>query len=440
MFCPMLRPLAGKRAQTVRSLITWTAFVMWRWHIENNVSQSALVPLLQLIVQVISVAGAHESANIVAEALPDTIFKLRKWFGMDEASNFLKMVCCNKCYRIYHDTPKMRYRDHNNKLLARRCFGEVVENGTEQLCNEVLFNCKTTDRGTHKYTPKHIYCYQPLSKSLDNLLSRRTIQGTFTTAVVSKSALNLFYDGKSPPGTIYYGKKSVREFFTTDWEVILQVKTCSKGPNLRQGKPPVVNIIYGGKRSKKGAKLRICSPAIFYFEFMAGYDRRWVYKPIFLFCYTGHSVHESIYQYVVVISVNSNVSVLFPICYLNLLHHFLAVMGRVIPNGQCARSMPLSTWLRPNAFKKKKNHRCGGGMKRCRAQRTTRPRVDPRVLWPRSRDFERRFWLTPAMVEYLAGQFYNSSIYVTEGDDPDGKGHPIPVFQKVFVLFAYISY
>ena len=79
-----------------------------------------------------------------------------------------------------------------------------------------------------------------------------------------------------------------------------------------------------------------------------------MYKPIFLFCYTGHSVHESIYQYVVVISVNSNVSVLFPICYLNLLHHFLAVMGRVIPNGQCARSMPLSTWLRPNAFKKKK--------------------------------------------------------------------------------------
>ena len=79
-------------------------------------------------------------------------------------------------------------------------------------------------------------------------------------------------------------------------------------------------------------------------------------------------------------------------------------------------------------------------MKRCRAQRTTRPRVDPRVLWPRSRDFERRFRLTPAMVEYLAGQFYNSSIYVTEGDDPDGKGHPIPVFQKVFVLFAYISY
>ena len=42
-------------------------------------------------------------------------------------------------------------------------------------------------------------------------------------------------------------------------------------------------------------------------------------------------VHESIHQYVMVISI-LNVSVSFPILYLYLLHHFLAVMGRVIPN------------------------------------------------------------------------------------------------------------
>ena len=140
-------------------------FVMWRWHIENNVSQSALVPLLQLIVQVISVAGAHESANVVAEVFPDTIFKLRKWFGMDDASNFQKMVCCNKCYRIYPDGASMRYRsnDRHRKLLTRPCNGEVVEDGHDTLCNEVLFNCKKTDKGTLEYTPKHIHCYQPLS-------------------------------------------------------------------------------------------------------------------------------------------------------------------------------------------------------------------------------------------------------------------------------------
>ena len=156
--CPMLRPLAGKRAQTVRSLITWIAFVM-----------------LQLIVQVISVAGAHEiNANVVAEVFPNTIFKLRKWFGMDDAGNFQKMVCCNKCYRIYPDDGSMRYKsnDRHRKLLTRPCYGAVVKQGRDTLCNEVLFDCKKTEEGTLVYTPKHIYCYQPLSKSLDNLLSR----------------------------------------------------------------------------------------------------------------------------------------------------------------------------------------------------------------------------------------------------------------------------
>ena len=70
---------------------------------------------------------------------------------------------------------------------------------------------------------------------------RGAIQGTFTMAVVSESALKSLYDRKSPPGTIYYGKKSVRELFTTDLEIILQVKTYSKGQHLLQGVYPVVN-------------------------------------------------------------------------------------------------------------------------------------------------------------------------------------------------------
>ena len=104
-----------------------------------------------------------------------------------------------------------------------------------------------------------------------------------------------------------------------------------------------------------------------------------MYKPICLVFHTGPSVHvhELTYQYVVVISINLNVSVSFPIFDLYLLHYFLAVMGRVIPNGQCARPIPLSTWLRPNTFQKKKNHCCGTGVKRCRAQRTTLLCVDP---------------------------------------------------------------
>ena len=154
------------------SLITWIAFVMWRWHISNNVSQTALVPLLELICQVLSVAGAHELSNVAAEAFPNIIFRLRKWFGMDEASNFQRMVCCDKCYRIYPDDASMRCKDRRGKLLAQPCYGQSVECGIDKICNKELFNYKKTDIGTHEYIPKHIYCYQPLSKSLDSILSR----------------------------------------------------------------------------------------------------------------------------------------------------------------------------------------------------------------------------------------------------------------------------
>ena len=36
-----------------------------------------------------------------------------------------------------------------------------------------------------------------------------------------------------------------------DLKVILQVKTCSKGPNSRQGIPPVVNLFMAGNVPKK---------------------------------------------------------------------------------------------------------------------------------------------------------------------------------------------
>ena len=81
-------------------------------------------------------------------------------------------------------------------------------------------------------------------------------------------------------------------------------------------------------------------------------------------------------------------------------------MERVIPPGQSARTMPLETWLRPTAMRSKKLYRRGQGVKRCRSQQTSHPRLDPRALWPRSHEFEQLYRLTPEMVEFLAGEFF----------------------------------
>ena len=98
--CPMLCPLAGQRAQTIRSLITWVNFFLWRWYIANNVSNNALETLFKLFCQVISIAGAREISGVVSEAFPTTMFRFRKWFGMEHADDFQRLVCCDKCYSL----------------------------------------------------------------------------------------------------------------------------------------------------------------------------------------------------------------------------------------------------------------------------------------------------------------------------------------------------
>ena len=169
ILCPMLRPLAGQRAQTIRSLITWVTFFLWRWHFANNVSNNALEPLLKLFCQVLSIAGAHEISGVVSQTFPTSMFKLRKWFGMEHADEFQRLVCCD---RVYPDDEPMHITPRRGKKTVLSCYGDIVEEGKVKTCNQVLYNCIHKDDGTTEYTPKHIYCYKPLSKSLDAILAR----------------------------------------------------------------------------------------------------------------------------------------------------------------------------------------------------------------------------------------------------------------------------
>ena len=160
---------------------------------------------------------------------------------MDEASNFQKTVCCKKCYRIYPDDASMRYRsnDRHRKLITRPFYGEVVENGQEKLCNEVLFSCKKTDKGTLEYTPKHIYCYQPLSKILDNLLSRLGILDKCNAWIKRPATRGVYSD-------IYDGsvwKRFVTNDFLRDETYMLWSRARGRPRRkiLESGPPPPVS-------------------------------------------------------------------------------------------------------------------------------------------------------------------------------------------------------
>ena len=57
----------------------------------------------------------------------------KKWFGMEHAVDFQRLVCCDKCYRIYPDDETMCCKDCWVKILPRYCYGEVVKDGCENL-------------------------------------------------------------------------------------------------------------------------------------------------------------------------------------------------------------------------------------------------------------------------------------------------------------------
>ena len=77
---------------------------------------------------------------------------------MEHADEFQRLVCCDKCYRVYPDDESMRIMTRRGKKTVRSCYGDIVEEGKVKTCNQVLYDCIQEDDGTTEYTPKHIYC------------------------------------------------------------------------------------------------------------------------------------------------------------------------------------------------------------------------------------------------------------------------------------------
>ena len=111
---------------------------------------------------------------------------------------------------------------------------------------------------------------------------------------------------------------------------------------------------------------------------------------------------------------------------------FSVIMAPTTVRSGAARCEPFSTWALPTVLKGKSKlrHRPGDGIKRCRSTRIYKSRLDPRVEFPRPRDFEARYRLPPNMVEFLTEEFRRTPFCPVREEYGD-KGRPIPLFNKV---------
>ena len=113
-----------------------------------------------------------------------------------------------------------------------------------------------------------------------------------------------------------------------------------------------------------------------------------------------------------------------------LLHPFFLVRPRIKPEQLPARCRPFTDFALKTAFRKDKKYAPRWGLKRCKAGRVIKKRIDPRVEWPRVADFMARFRLPPQCVQELTDEFEASPFRPGKGKH-ETRGSPIPLFHKV---------
>ena len=80
--------------------------------------------------------------------------------------------CAATSVTVYPDDETIHSTPCRGKKTVQSCYGKIMEEGQVKICNQVLYACINKDDETTGYTPKHIYCYIPLSESLEAILAR----------------------------------------------------------------------------------------------------------------------------------------------------------------------------------------------------------------------------------------------------------------------------
>ena len=109
---------------------------------------------------------------------------------------------------------------------------------------------------------------------------------------------------------------------------------------------------------------------------------------------------------------------------------FFAGRPRKNPEKPPTRCRPFSDFARKHALNNREKYAPRWGKKRCVSGRVIKPRIDPRIEWPRVHDFQARFRLPPSIVEQLTDEFEQSPFRPGKGKH-EKRGSPIPLFHKV---------
>jgi len=162
--------------------------LLFLWQAFFRISESAIESILKVIHYFLTLISSNE---VIVDQFPKTLYKGKK-IAMLHQDEFQKYVVCPDCAKLYTVEDSI-YLDKDRKQRSKTCdyieFPNHPQNHHRKKCGAVLLktlvNC---DGEKQTLYPKKLYCYQPIKKSLERLLTRKDIQEQLET--VCKSDMN----------------------------------------------------------------------------------------------------------------------------------------------------------------------------------------------------------------------------------------------------------
>lgn len=188
-----------KTALSAKKFVVVLIFFLCMWQCFNHVSDTAIEKLVNVIATVLRYFGTSETfAGSVSVIFPTTVYMIKQWLSLPP-STFKRYVVCPECTFLY-DPATLIYKDRAGNIQAKKCENVRFSTGKySRPCGAKLMKRVILSDNKVDYYPLKLYCYKPISESLENLLRRDGVE----------LDCNLWRHRKVPTGTyadVYDGK------------------------------------------------------------------------------------------------------------------------------------------------------------------------------------------------------------------------------------------
>ena len=169
------------------------------WQCLNFVSENALEKLLRVLATVFEHFGCGQAFMAgVAAIFPTSTYMVKQWLDTRK-TNFKRFVVCPECTYIY-DVKDILYKDRHGNMQAKRCQNERFPRGKfSKACGAQLMKRVVLSEGKIDFYPIKLYCYRPISESLETILSRKGVEENcnwWRKRKVPKDYYGDIYDGE----------------------------------------------------------------------------------------------------------------------------------------------------------------------------------------------------------------------------------------------------